>query len=138
MTKDISKELYCKLFINASELSRSEIKILILDLTSGIDNGRALETKNLSIDVCHNDNFNSSKYGESISCGTLDEFLYYRYFLDIFPKNNNIDQSAYKVEVGRLLEKLWNKGYKTVVACGFEDELLNRGGMGYDPAIKRK
>ena len=126
------QEWYCKLFIDASKLERDELSSLVLAVVNG-HKGQVIETHALSVDIRSNDDYNAPKYGHKIPYDSVDEFLYYRYFLDIFPKEEDTDRKKYVDEIGTLLEGLWARKYKAVAACGFEEKLPRAGGMGYDP-----
>ena len=136
MSKIDRQELYCSLFIDYI----GEINALVLELKNMVGGEIKLDNylKNLILDicVCSNDSHNDPKYGKPIPWGTTDEFLYYKYFLEIFPKDENPNQEEYEKELGNLLEKLWAKGYKAVAAYGFEENLPRNGGMGYDSTGK--
>lgn len=82
----------------------------------------------LQIDIMQNDAYNNPQFGSEIP-GGKDAFLYYKYFLDIFPKDN-IDRGAYVREVGSLLQGLWKQGLKAVAASDFENELPQNQNIG--------
>ncbi|WP_242976342.1 hypothetical protein [Clostridium diolis] len=76
----------------------------------------------MEIDLRKNKDFSSKD-----SVRKNDGFLYSRYYLDIEPKEN-IMQEQYISSIATILEKLWTLGYKVVTACEFEEELPRNGG----------
>ncbi|WP_236886702.1 hypothetical protein [Clostridium beijerinckii] len=76
----------------------------------------------MEIDLRKNKDFSSKD-----SVRKNDGFLYSRYYLDIEPKKN-IMQEQYISSIATILEKLWTLVYKVVTACDFEEELPRNGG----------
>lgn len=135
MEEGKKQDLYCKLFIDASRLERDELTELVSSIT-GERGSRTIETNILSVDIRLNKEYPSSKFAGSKPTDPADEFLHYRYFLDIFPITDPVNRGKYIAAIGRLLEGLWTQNYRAVAACRFDEELPKEGGMGYNPAEK--
>jgi len=117
------EDLYCKMFVDFDEDLKSITK-LIETLTKGkIENERGrIGTKIAEFDIRKNDDFNTSK--EFRSNDPADAFLFWRYYIDIEPKEGV--EPSFVSMISQLLKNLRTKGIDTVVACDFEDKLPPR------------
>lgn len=122
MIKD--EDLYCKMFIDfEDELSDAD------ELVSRLTNSPIkfkwglIETAYAELDVRRNDDFKTPK--ELRSTDPEDAFLFWKYYIDIEPKDG-VSRTQYVSTVGRLLLELWSKGINAIAACSFEDELPKR------------
>ncbi|HEX5156555.1 MAG TPA: hypothetical protein VFW17_05005 [Ktedonobacterales bacterium] len=127
MYEEYDPELYCKLFVDADDISREDLQALLVECL-GDQVQRAdrwsIDGSRFAIGIVRNDEFDIIRRNEP------DSFLYYRCYLDIdaVPSQPRADQISL---VTQILECLWKHGYAAVAACDFEDELPRRGG--YNP-----
>ena len=119
-TQTDNMELYCKLFVDVDTTAK-DIADDIAQLLGGTVHMDSVETESGFVDVEDNDDFD-----EQVPCSSDDEFLYYRFYLDIDPSHNQGHKGAVAL-VSKLLEHFWSSGYPAVAACGYEDELPNNG-----------
>lgn len=110
--------LYCKVFIDTN-LSYEELFTLILVFINGEKQAVSyISTRWCDISVQKNKEFDAEHY-------LLDpnDFLCWKYYLDIEPKN--IEESAYIKKINDLIQYIKKHCNDTVVACDFEEELIN-------------
>ena len=114
-------DLYCKMFFDFKEESADADK-LVARLANGVikHSWGLIDTQNAELDVRRNDDYKTPK--ESRSNDPADAFLFWKYYIDIEPKEGTTRQ-AYITVVGKLLLDLWAQGINAVAACSFEDEL---------------
>jgi hypothetical protein len=116
-------ELFCKLYLD-SDYNRDEILMDIKEIIGGeIGRFSSLANDNCNLDVLRNDDFQENRRNEH-----PDGFLFSRYLIELEP-NENVSAETYITTVSRLLEGLWNRGYKAVASCDFEELLPNKGGF---------
>ena len=115
--ESILDNLYCKIFLNNSGTCEQVLDIVI-DIVGGtIQVIRSIDTRYFDIDVNINDKFDSKR-----TPGDKDDFLYWKYYLDVEPKKG-VTQTEYKYELRKLIHGLRNKFEGVVPACDFEDIL---------------
>ena len=105
-----------------SQADKSQLLDLIANIISGSIKMRTVSSPELQVDLVVNEDFDETKrmQGE-------DQFLFYRYYLDIEP-NEDVPRERYVESVGNLLEGLWRSVCKAVAACDFEGKLPRSGG----------
>mgnify|MGYP000959024936 CR=1 FL=1 len=116
-----NEDLYCKMFIDFNdEIARADI--LIARLAHGTIKYAwgLIETKIAELDVRKNDDFKTPQ--ELRSKDPEDAFLFWKYYIDIEPKEGTSSQ-AYISMISQLLLDLWAQGVDAVAACSFEDQL---------------
>ncbi|MFG0216219.1 1,4-dihydroxy-6-naphthoate synthase [Brevibacillus porteri] len=118
------ENLYCKLFID-TDIDRESLVQLISKISSGVITKYMISTRASEIEVRKNSGFDSENRLDKI-----DGFLYFRYYCDIEPKNEN-DKMDYVTSIGVLLRGLWDLNIRAVAACDFEELLPNSGGYKY-------
>jgi hypothetical protein len=118
----IAQELYCKVYID-TDWDKDRLTDLIARISKGTVSRRTVVSVDYEGDVLHNEDFDSAKI-----TGENDEFLFYRYYLDVFP-GGHASRGQYIKSIGNLLEELWRSGCKAVAACSFESELPRKGGI---------
>jgi hypothetical protein len=115
--------MYCKLFVDSTS-DENQLLALIASITSGTIESKTgtVLSADFELYLDENDDFDETRrlQGE-------DQFLFYRYYLDVEP-TENAPRERYVNAVGNLLEGLWRSGYKAVAACDFEGELPRSGG----------
>jgi hypothetical protein len=113
--------MYCKVYMD-SQADKSQLLDLIANIISGSIKMRTVSSRELQVDLVVNEDFDETKrmQGE-------DQFLFYRYYLDIEP-TEDVPRERYVESVGNLLEGLWRLGCKAVAACDFEEKLPRSGG----------
>jgi len=118
------ENLYCKMFVDFDNELKYMVE-LISKLTNGtIENNRGLiSTEIAEFDVRENDDFKTPK--ELRSEAPVDTFLFWRYYIDIEPKEG-IEPPAYVSMISQLLKDLQTKRIDAVAACDFENELPPR------------
>lgn len=114
--------LFCKIYLD-TDLDRA---IVLSDISRTIG-GQPGPYSSLvhgicDLDVIRNDDFNEQKRKV-----LPDGFLFSKYLIEIEPCKG-IRTETYITTISRLLEGLWERGYKAVASCDFEELLLNKGG----------
>jgi hypothetical protein len=113
---DATENLYCKIFVDG-DMPRHDLVALIAKCLSGSIRGRTIVASAMEVDINDNDDF-----VPRWSRKPPDDFVYFRYFLDIEPGQSAL-RNRYVAQVGALLECLRDRGLKAVAACDFEQEL---------------
>lgn len=127
MYDDYDPRLYCKMYVDADDISQMELHSHLVRCLGDRVNSvgqRSIDGALFSIDVMRNEDFDSVRRKEP------DGFVYFRYYLDVdaVPGQQLAEQVAL---VTQILECFWAQGYAAVAAADFEDELPHRGG--YNP-----
>ena len=123
--------LYCKLYVDI-DINEQELSKIIADLIHGKMNGRDVRSDILDTHTNKNLDFNCQKENK-----LRNDFLFYRYFLDVEPAEKNISQNTYIFEIETFLQKLWDRDIKAVISCEFEEELSRFGGYNYEKRSKK-
>jgi hypothetical protein len=110
-----SDPLYCTIFVD-SALPRGELLALVAQAVSGGLDGNVVVSPTVEIAIKGNG------YVDSPAPAPGSEFLAYRYYAEVEPAQR-ASREAYVASIGRLLERLWDRGIPAVAACDFEDEL---------------
>lgn len=113
--------LYCKVYVD-SQAKKGQLLDLLARMISGTIKMRTLSSPDLQIDLVVNEDFDEAK-----RLSKQDQFLFYRYYLDVEP-TEGVALEQYVRSVGVLLEGLWQSGCKAVAACDFESKLPRSGG----------
>lgn len=124
MYADYDPDLYCKLFVDADNLTRSELRTLLLGCLGNLVTDAehmSLDSSTFAIDVRRNEDF------DPLQCQEPAGFVFFRYYLDIDAVPGQ-PLSVQVALVSQILECLWGRGYAAVAACDFEDNLPRRGG----------
>lgn len=111
-------ENYCKLFIDAT-ISRSDLVDAIQKSTNGIISNHFVDCDWGAFDVRNNDEYSRWKIENSGD----DGFLFYKYIVDVEPKEPSRDSRTYIGGLRGLIQSLRSTGTKIVAACDFEDQL---------------
>ena len=103
----IAQSMYCKLYLD-TDIRSTQVIDLLAEITTGSVNMRTINGTDCEIDVVENDDFHPMRRmtGE-------DQFLFYRYYLDILP-GSQVPRDRYIKCVSNLLEKLWSSSCKAV------------------------
>ena len=115
------QNLYCQVFVD-SQAEKGQLLDLLARITSGSINMETVSSPELQIDLEDNEDSDEAK-----RLSKQDQFLLYRYYLDVEP-TEAVALEQYVQSVGGLLEGLWQSGCKAVAACDFESKLPRRGG----------
>ncbi len=120
---DDNKTMYCKIYVD-SDMNEDQLMGLITRITSGsvISRISTVSTEDFNIYIDSNEDFDESRRLRG-----QDQFLFYRYYLDIDP-TDNATQVRYIESVSNLLQGLWLSGCKAVASCDFESKLPRSGG----------
>ncbi|MDE6662794.1 MAG: 1,4-dihydroxy-6-naphthoate synthase [Lachnospiraceae bacterium] len=111
--------LYCKVYIN-SNLEIEELYQYINERASGrLEPIRIIKTDWGEIDLRRNSDFNPS-----ILENNPEDFVFWRYYLDIEPEKG-IDETRYIARISKLLEELKSENIKVIASCDFEEEIEN-------------
>ncbi len=113
--------MYCKVYLD-SQADKGQLLDLLANIISGSIKMRTVSSSELQVDLVVNEDFDESRRSQG-----EDQFLFYRYYLDIEP-TENAPRERYVKSVGSLLEGLWRSAHKAVAACDFESELPRSGG----------
>lgn len=116
-----TQNLYCKVYVD-SQAEKGHLLDLLARITSGSIKMRTVASPELQIDLVVNEDFDEAK-----RLSKENQFLFYRYYLDIEP-TEGVALEQYVQSVGSLLEGLWQSGCKAVAACDFESKLPRSGG----------
>ena len=110
-----NNELYCKIYAD-SDTPREDLIQVVSASINGTRQLRTVESDSLEADILSNEDFDPTKRNEK------DAFLFYRHYLDVFPKAG-ASREEFISSVRILISKLKSNGYKAVPACDFEQEL---------------
>lgn len=119
--------LFTKIFIDTEEDKDTLLK-MVQEMVDGSIEQWTISFKSGLIDLVQNDDFGNNNKVKVKS--SSDQFLYFRYYLDIEPYDNNCSE-VYIADISCLLESLWKKNINAVAACDFEDLLPKKGGYNY-------
>ena len=109
---------FCKIFVDTS-MGYQGFVILISDFINGtITFLGEIESNALSISVIKNKDFD----GELKNRPESGSFVYYQYYLEVEP-SEGVDYQTFVKQVKALVDFLRSKGFRTIAACDFEDEL---------------
>ncbi|MGK5510488.1 1,4-dihydroxy-6-naphthoate synthase [Brevibacillus formosus] len=114
-------DLFTKIFLDTDNEKTSVIE-MVSKIVKGLVTGSTIVTEQAEIFIFNNGDFSKEKRNQG-----SDEFLYYRYYLDIEPIED-VEEKVYIGEISKLLTELWNSGFKAIASCDFEDELPRKGG----------
>lgn len=118
-------DLFTKIFLDTEQEKTSVVETVSM-IAKGSVTGSTILTEQAEIYIFNNGDFFEEKRNQG-----SDEFLYYRYYLDIEPIEN-VDEKVYIAEISKLLTKLWDSGFKAIASCDFEDELPRKGGYNFE------
>jgi hypothetical protein len=110
--------LYCKIFID-TDADRDYVKRQIARILSGSIDFWTIVTEFGEFDIRKNSDFDEEKRDKPKG------FLFSRYYLDIDILEGT-EQEFYISSIAKLLQGLWDLGYKAIAACDFEDKLPKR------------
>ena len=114
--------MYCKVYVD-TDTDKGQLLGLLTRITSGSVRMRTISAADYEMDVVINEDYDESKSLEG-----EDQFLFYRYYLDIEPTDRTT-REQYVRSIGNLLEGLWRSACRAVAACDFESELPRGGGV---------
>ncbi|WP_435923429.1 1,4-dihydroxy-6-naphthoate synthase [Paenibacillus sp. DYY-L-2] len=117
-------DLFTKIFLDTDREKSSVVETVSM-IVQGSVTGTPIVTEQSEIFVFNNEDFSEEKRNQD-----GDDFLYYRYYIDIGPVGD-VEEKVYIGEIAKLLIELWDSGFKVVAACDFEDELPRRGGYNF-------
>ena len=123
--QNMFEDLDCKLYLH-SELEIRELFQEILEITSL----QSVDVQTMKNDLLHLSVLKNKWFDMKKQTGLLDEYVYYRYILELDCKDTS-KQEQYVAFVATLLKALWNKGMKVVASSDFEEVLPFEGGYGY-------
>lgn len=116
----MEQDLYCKVYIDSS-LESSDLLTSIADVIKGNISLRTISNDLLEVSVF------SNKDHDKVRSGELDGFVFYPYYLEIEPVDEDtVSGKVYKMSIDNLLKALWDMGADAVAACDFEDELQKK------------
>src|SRR4051812_36292755 len=100
---DTTQSLYCKVYVDMDDAEASLID-LVSHILAAKSKRRTISTAQAEIDVIANDEFDPSKRSRED-----DQFLFYRFYLDIFP-TEEASRQKYIQLLSKLLSGLWRSG----------------------------
>ncbi|SFE60086.1 hypothetical protein SAMN04487969_104105 [Paenibacillus algorifonticola] len=118
-------DLFTKIFLDTDQEKTSVVETVSM-IAKGSVTGSTILTEQAEIFIFNNGDFFEEKRNQG-----SDEFLYYRYYLDIEPIED-VDEKVYIAEISKLLAKLWDSGFKAIASCDFEDEFPRKGGYNFE------
>ncbi|MGA3674031.1 1,4-dihydroxy-6-naphthoate synthase [Lysinibacillus agricola] len=118
-------DLFTKIFIDTN-LEKATIIDTIARFIVGTVKGTSIITEQAEFYL-----FKNSDYIEGISNQTSDDFLYFKYYLEIEPAESAEDCS-YILQISCLLTELWDAGFQVVASCDFEEFLPRKGGYNFE------
>ena len=113
--------LYCKVYVQTDMSLRDLVMLVTEELNGNVDRQSVL-TSGLELYIDRNEEFDPTMIPVF-----PDGFLYFRYYLDVFPSSTAF-QGMHIERIGHLLEALWARGIPAVAACDYEDVLPKKGG----------
>lgn len=116
------EDLYCKVYLD-SEFDSAKLLSWLQSVLGASLERRTLTASEMEVDLGTNDEHDKARAARGI-----DQFLYYRYLLDVVP-TEGAARERYVPRVAALLEVAWNAGMRAVASCDFEDELPRSGGI---------
>lgn len=122
---DENFDLFTKIFLDTN-VDKGAVIETVSKIVYGTISGSNVTTEHADIFIFNNGDFNEDKRNQG-----NDEFLYYKYNLEIEP-TEDVENSAFVVEISNLLIKLWDAGYKAIASCDFEELLPRKGGYNFD------
>lgn len=114
--------LYCKVYLDC-EFELTELLLWLQRILGASLEMRTLTAAEVEVDVGTND-----EYDGVLARHGIDQFLYYRYLLDVVPTGGT-SRARYVASVAALLEAAWKANMRAVASCDFEDELPRSGGI---------
>jgi len=121
---DLEMDLYTKIFLN-TELEKKEIIDLVSKLLNGKVSGTSIVTEQAEFYLFNNGNYIASEKEQIV-----DDFLFYKYYFEIGPRESAI--SIYILQISHLLTELWNAGFTAIASCDFEELLPRKGGYNFE------
>lgn len=113
------EDFYCKLFID-TKMDKAQLVREFAFITGGRIERYTVISSVAEFDIENNEDFSSSCKSDD----PLDAFLYYPYYIDVYPNSeSNFLASVYIQHISMVIESLWVKNYKIVAACDFEESL---------------
>lgn len=110
-------DLYCKVYIQ-SGFGIDDLYQRITRIVVGKQEPiRSIKTGWGEIDLRQNDGYNEKQVKDD-----EENFVYWKYYLDIEP-NQEVIESEYIDQIASFLSRLDEKGIKAVASCDFEDRL---------------
>ena len=122
-------DLFTKIFLDTDNEKTSVVEE-VSKIVNGTVKGSAIVTEQAEIFLFNNGDFSEKKRNQG-----SDEFLYYRYYLDVEPIED-VDGKDYIGEISTLLTELWDSGFKVIASCDFEDELPRKGGYNSEERLR--
>jgi hypothetical protein len=117
----IDESLYCKVHLDCG-LEPAELLSWLQNLLGASLELRTLTAVDVKVDVGTND-----EYDSALAQRGIDQFLHYRYLLDVVPGGPS--RERYVACVAALLEAAWNANMRAIASCDFESELPRSGGI---------
>lgn len=118
-------DLFTKIFLDTDKEKTSVVET-VSKIVEGSVTGSTIVTEQAEIYIFNNGDFSEEKRNQG-----SDEFLYYKYYLDIEPMED-VKEKVYIGEISKLLTELWDSGFKAIASCDFEDELPRKGGYNFE------
>lgn len=118
-------DLFTKIFLD-TDLEKTSVVETVSIMVKGSAAGSSIVTEQAEILIFNNGDFDEERRNRG-----SDEFLYYKYYLDIEPIEG-VEETLYITEISKILTKLWDSGYKAVASCDFEEELPRKGGYNFE------
>ena len=116
--------LDCRIYADVG-CERAKFVSVIACLVKGEIRGHlqnTIECPACTIDILNSDDFDCQRRKKF-----PDGFLFFRYFIEIYPRPR-FDQTARIQTVSTILQHLWKHGYSAVAACDYEQMLPEQGG----------
>lgn len=113
--------LYCKIFVDAPD--RNELADTVAEAFGIERHGWEVDTDWSEIDIVRNDDFDPEKS----QAAHRSSFLYFPFYIELEPLEGTSEDS-YIENAGHLLRTLWNRRWRAVAACDFEDVLPSKNG----------
>jgi hypothetical protein len=108
-------EMYCKVYVD-TEMAISALEALLLCAVPGEVRRHTIVGKSIEVDLRRNDEFDSLKRNSE------DGFLWFRYLLDVVPREG-VSSELYIASIVEVLKLLSVRGCRAVPSCDFEDRL---------------
>ena len=122
---DENIDLFTKIFLD-TDADKGMVIEIVSKIVYGTISGSNVSTEHADIFIFNNGDFDEDR-------GNLgnDEFLYYKYYLEIEPAED-VENNTFIVAVSNLLISLRDAGYKAIASCDFEELLPRKGGYNFE------
>lgn len=115
-------DLYATIFVDTT-MGADELRLALAQMMGGAVENFSVSSPILDVGVTRN-----SDFVEPNTRSGKDDFLFFRYRLEVEPRDG-VEEASVIAAVASVLEALWQAGAKAVTSCGYEERLPRNGGL---------